>query len=123
MLNFYRAIYKLKRNGETLVMKYGHDELLCTEPPKRYNALLTWENVEKIGLGVVSPKIKTRRKGKVLIYDDWDTYFCIKEWKEPVLDLEYSVDFEKVDMSLNSILDYHDGEKALLYILERLNGG
>lgn len=123
MLNFYRAIYKLKRNGETLVMKYGHDEWLCTEPPKRYNALLTWENVEKIGLGVVSPKIKIRRKGKVLIYDDWDTYFCIKEWKEPVLDLEYSVDFEMVDMSLNSIFDYHNGEKALLYILERLKGG
>lgn len=104
-------------------MKYGRDKLLCAEPPKPYRTLLSWEKVGETYLNVVSPKIKTRRKGKVLIYDDWDTYFRINQWKEPVLDLEYSVDFEKVDMSLDSILNYHDGEKALLYILERINGG
>lgn len=119
MLEFYRAKYSLVRDGRTLVSKFGWHELLWDEQPKSFRTALTWNDIEKQVINYVAPKIKYKRKGKVLIYDDWDTHFCIKEWKEPTLNLEYHITYQRVDMSISDVLDYYDSTKALRYLMER----
>ena len=119
MLQFYRAKYSLIRDGRTIVAKYGWHEMLCDEAPQSFRIALTWADIEEANLNMVAPNIKQRRRGKVLVYDDWDTYFCIKQWREPTLDLEYVVTYQKVDMSIRDILEYYDSSKALRYLIER----
>ena len=116
MLEFYRAKYSLIRNGETIVSKFGWHEILRDEPPQNFRTALTWADVEKQDINYVAPKIKHRRRGRVLVYDDWDTYLCIKEWKEQTLDLEYAVTYQRVDMSLSDVLDYYDSKAAMKYL-------
>lgn len=119
MLEFYKAKYSLVRDGRTIVSKFGWHELLCDEPPQNFRTALTWNDIEKQEINYVAPKIRFKRKGRVLVYDDWDTYLCIKEWKEPTLDLEYRVTYQRVDMSINDVLDYYDSTRALKYLAER----
>lgn len=116
MLEFYRAKYSLIRDGRTIVSKYGWHELLRDEPPQNFRTALTWADIEKQEINYVAPKIKYRRRGKVLIYGDMNTYFSIKEWKEPTLDLEYAVTYQRVDMSLSDVLDYYDSKAAMKYL-------
>ena len=80
---------------------------------------LTWNDIIDVNLGMISPKIQQKKRGKKLIYCDLNTYICIKEWKEPTLDIEYSVTYQKVDMSIRDVRDYYDGEAALRYLAER----
>lgn len=119
MKEFYKAKYSLIRGGKTIVSKYGWHELLLDEPPQDHRIALTWNDIDKIELNYLMPKVKHKRKGKKLIYDDWNTYFCIKEWNEPTLDLEYSVTYQKAKMSIRDILDFYDNEGALQYLAER----
>lgn len=119
MLKFYKTKYSLIRGGKTILSKYGWEYILLNKPPQNYRIALTWNDIEEMELAYVMPKIKHKRKGKMLIYDDWNAYFCIKEWKEPILDLEYSVVYQEVQMSIKDILDYHDSDGALLYLAER----
>lgn len=119
MLEFYRIKYSFIRGGKTIAAKYGWHELLCNEPPQNYRMALTWNDIIDVNLGMISPKIQQKKRGKKLIYCDLNTYICIKEWKEPTLDLEYSVTYQKVDMSIRDVLDYYDGEAALRYLAER----
>lgn len=116
MLEFYRAKYSLIRNGETIVSKFGWHEILRDEPPQNFRTALTWVDIEKQDINYVAPKIKHRRRGRVLVYDDWDTYLCIKEWKEQTLDLEYAVTYQRVDMSISDVLDYYDSKVAMKYL-------
>lgn len=118
MLQFYRAKYSLIRGGRTIVSKYGWHEILRDEPPQSFRIALTWADMGTADLNVVAPKVKQKRRGKVLVYDDWNTYLRIKEWREPTLDLEYAVTYQKVEMSLSDVLDYYDNEKALRYLAE-----
>lgn len=116
MLEFYKVKYSLIRGGRTIVSKFGKNEMLCDKPPYSFKVSLTWEDIEKQNLKCVAPKIKHKRRGRVLIYDDWDKYLCIKEWKEPTLDLEYAVTYQRVDMSLSDVLDYYDSKAAMKYL-------
>lgn len=119
MKEFYTAKYSLIRGNKTIVSKYGWHELLLDVPPQDYKTALTWNDIDKIELSYLMPKVKHRRKGRMLVYDDWNTYFCIKEWKEPTLDLVYKVEYQKAKMSINDILNFHDSEGALKYLAER----
>lgn len=119
MLEFYRVRYSLIRGGKTVVAKYGWHEVLYAQPPQNYRMALTWNDIESVDMCMVSPKILHKKRGKIILYADLDTYICIKEWKEPTLDLEYSVTYQKVNMSLRDILEYYNGEAALRYLAER----
>lgn len=119
MLEFYRVRYSLIRGGRTIVAKYGWNEVLCEEKPQDYRIALTWNDIIDANLCMVMPKIIQKKRGKVLLYNDWNIYLCIKEWKEPTLDLEYNVMYQKVNMSIKDVLDYYNGEAALRYLAER----
>lgn len=123
MLNFYRAKYSLIRNGVTVVSKFGWHEILRDEAPQDFRTVVTWQDLENSDLNVVMPKIKRKRRGRVLIYDDANAYLYIKEWQEPVLDLEYSVTYQKINMSLWDVLNYYDSAKAIKYLAEKITRG
>lgn len=119
MHNFYRVKYTLLKNGELLVSKYARHKVLLDSVPQDREYTFTWKNIDDFPFGEITPIIKNKKRGKILIYDSWDSYFCIKEWKEPFLHFEYKVSYEQVSVSINEVLDYSDGELALMYLAER----
>ena len=45
----------------------------------------------------------------------WD----IKEWKENQLDIILNIKYEEYTPSINEVLKWHNGEKAIQYLIER----
>ena len=77
-----------------------------------------WDNIlniyEKIGLYLPYGLRKTR-KGLNFYYHD---YFSIKQWKEE-LNIEIKTTWIEYKPTINELLNFDDGDKAIQYLVER----
>lgn len=77
-----------------------------------------WDNIlniyEKIGLYLPYGLHKTR-KGLKFYYHD---YFSIKQWKEE-LNIEIKTTWTEYKPTINELLNFYDGDKAIQYLVER----
>lgn len=127
MLKFYKQTVSTYLNNE-IVDTYSQtvltDKELTVEKIK-----ITWENLENIvyNLGLLLPfSYWNSYKGKNIFFFN---YFpigknkklkSIKEWKQKETNIYIEILYEECELSINEILDWHDGEKAMQYLKERV---
>lgn len=77
-----------------------------------------WDNIlniyEKIGLYLPYGLRKTRKRLKFYYHD----YFSIKQWKEE-LNIEIKTTWIEYKPTINELLNFDDGDKAIQYLVER----
>lgn len=97
---------------------YAHK--ICENHPNTDVIKINWNNVEqeiyKIGLHLPFG-ITKRRKGLQLFF--WDDLFTnVKQWKEE-LNIEIKTTWTEYKPTINELLNFRDGDKAIQYLVER----
>ena len=93
---------------------------ICENHPNTDVIKINWNNVEqeiyKIGLHLPFG-ITKRRKGLQLFF--WDDMFTnIKQWKVD-LNIEIKTTWTEYKPTINELLNFRDGDKAIQYLVER----
>lgn len=131
MLEFYREKIFTYHNGEYIGGELGGLYLEDKKPQDRV-VKLTWdnllENFAKDGAWYRFGWYK-RKKGLAIefyledmslnIIDIIRGKNIVKQWKDPELNITIEYKYEKVNRSISEVLNYHDNEKALKYLVER----
>lgn len=124
MLNFYRIRYECY-HGDTLINTQS-GTILSDKSPEDDVVLVNWDNLSEIyrRMGGCLPfhyyQFSKGRKvyffeGSVFNKDFRD----IKEWKSP-LNISVVIKHAEIEnMSIQEVLRWHDGEKAIQYLIER----
>ena len=95
---------------------YCNYEML-DQVPKTEIIKINWDNVLKFCENDILPfGIRKTRKGLRLYFSDY--YRTIKQWKEN-LNIEIKTTYEECTPSIKKIINYHDGDKAIQYLVER----
>lgn len=119
MLNFYHHSTITYRNGKKIKTQYCGRCLTETQP-EDYTEELTWENlIEKHSVhGIEYPFSiwKFKRGFRVSFFDTFQK--DIKQWKEP-LNLSIEHKYTLYTPSIDEVLKFPDGEKAIRYLVER----
>lgn len=124
-MKFYYCITKTYHNNTLIGTSTG--KCLFEDEPKGESYKITWENIaemyQKLGCGA-SFNWYEHRKGKIV-----DFFACglfpkkdekpAKEWKHPNLNVRVEVSYREYSPSISEVLKWHDGEKAMKYLLER----
>ena len=118
MLKFYKC--KAETYYNNVCKGTGTSFLLTETEPKSFAEVLTWKNLsEKYSQngGLYFFNIWDKKKGRQVEFFDWG-YTSIKEWKEE-LNIKIQYTYTEFTPSIDFILKWHDGEKAIQYLKER----
>ena len=124
MLEFYRVEYSIKdlKTNRKLVNWFAWHDICTDEELESKVQCLSWDNIKDVDIHqCLNPKIKERKKGQVFEFHEYLNEICYsyKQWKRPILDLEYRVSYIPVVKSIRDILKFSDGALAIRYLLER----
>lgn len=131
MLEFYREKVFTYHNGTYIGGELGGLYLEDKKPQDR-TVKLTWdnllENFAKDGVWYRFGWDKFK-KGLAISFYSEDVSIIeyiknknkrgVQQWKNPELNITIEYKYEKVNRSISEVLDYHDSEKALKYLVER----
>ena len=125
MLHYYRVLYTTYNNG----VKVGNTSgfVIADENEIKEKTIpITWENLKEVyyNFGLELPfNIWDFKRGRVISFFEGcltdKNRRDIKEWKTPTLNIKLVITYETFPCSLNTILNYWDGEKAIQYLRER----
>ena len=118
MLKYYKPTTEVFINKiRPFLIKLYKDEI-SEIIPDTPSIKADWDNIlniyEKIGLYLPYGLRKTR-KGLKFYYHD---YFSIKQWKEE-LNIEIKTTWIEYKPTINELLNFDDGDKAIQYLVER----
>lgn len=117
-MKFYDEYYTTYYNGEKVD---AYVNMVCAdEIPEDRTIKITWDNLNKVyrELGCILPfNVWNFKRGRRISF--WHDYKDIKETKQPILNMEVKVTTKECNPSIQEILKYHDGEKAIKYLVER----
>ncbi len=120
MLKFYRHYATIYRNGKELGRQFGGTGLTDSIPENTVDTL-EWDNLSeyyhKHGLSLPF-SVYTGKKGRLVSFFSDITHRDLKEWREP-LNLTVKHEYVETTVSIEYVLSWHDGEKAIQYLLER----
>lgn len=120
MLKYYLVCYSTLYNGQVINNNTGHVILDETAAIETQHIPITWENLNTIyneyGLSCAF-NIWNCRKGRKIEFFSWRS--AIKEWKTTDFNLERRISYTPYNASIEEILKYHDGNKAIQYLVER----
>ena len=120
MLKYYIVCYSTLHNGQVINNNIGHVILDETTTTETQHIPITWENLNTIyneyGLSCAF-NIWNCRKGRKIEFFSWRS--AIKEWKTTNPNLELRISYTPYNASIEEILKYHDGNKAIQYLVER----
>lgn len=117
-MNYYKMAIIVLYKGMELRSHYG--EILTEEEPHDSVTKITWDNIEEL-YKYATCDIKSCKKGRLLhVWGNLDIDgFYFKEWSKPNLTFEVKTTYRMIKPSIKTILEYHDGEAAIKYLLER----
>lgn len=118
MMNFYKVVTTVYYKDREIRSRYG--EFLSEEEQHNSVTKITWDNINDL-YKYATCDMRTCKKGRrlrVLGNLDIDG-ICFKEWKQPDLTFEVKTSYTMITPSIKTILDCHDGEAAIKYLLER----
>lgn len=125
MLHYYRVLFATYNNG--VKVSNTSDFIIADENEIKEKTIpITWENLEEVyyNYGLNFPfNYWNFKRGRVISF--FEGAFCdknrrdIKEWKIPELNMKLIITYEVMPCSLNDIINYWDGEKAIQYLRER----
>lgn len=123
MLNFYKHYTTTYKNGEKIKTQYC-GTFVTENAPENFTEEITWNNLEEkyAERGLCYPfNIWNFKRGRcVSFFNDFGDKFAkdIKEWKEP-LNLMVVHEYTLYEPSINYVLNFPCGEKAIKYLVER----
>ncbi len=119
MLNYYLVCYATLHEGKVINNTISHAILDETTSTETQHVPITWGNLgeinEKYGL-FVAFNVWNCRKGRKIEFFSWRN--AIKEWKTTDPNLELRITYTPYNASIEEILQYHDGDKAIQYLVE-----
>lgn len=120
MLHCYRIYREYYLDGKRLIKTYyGY----CIDENKEEETIdVNWNDLDDLYTRYwysFSFHFEKCRKGRKIKFNDIKK--VIKEWKTPNLNMTVKVIYQEADdiFSINEILEYHNGEKAIRYLVER----
>jgi hypothetical protein len=123
-MKFYTVSNKFYYKND--LISYSTNRTLTDENVQNQKIVLTWDNLEEIYsiYGLFLPfNIWQFKKGRVITFFNSITtkhVKDIKEWKIKQLDNMYmTIEFKENIPSLQTILNWSDGEKAIQYLVEK----
>lgn len=126
MLKFYHVKCTTYINGIDRGTNYGHVILTEEKNAKDYSVTATWENITEFyhNYALFSCfQLYNFKRGKYLSFEDFNLFkrhtWDIAQWRHPEMKIELKFHYVEVHTSINEILRYHNGEKAMQYLLER----
>lgn len=123
MLNFYRHYTTIYRSGKEIKTKYC-GEFIAENQPEDFTEELTWKNLtekyDKNGFNYPFNIWNLRRGRRVSFFNDFGEKFekDIKEWETP-LNISVKHEYQLYNPSIEHIMKFPDGEKAIQYLVER----
>lgn len=126
MLKFYHVKCTTYVNGIERGTNYGCEILTEEENAKDYSVFATWENITEFYYNHALSscfQLYNFKRGKYLSFEDFNLFkrqtWDIAQWRHPEMKIELKFHYVEVHPSINEILRYHNGEKAMQYLLER----
>ena len=125
MLHYYRVLFTTYNNGVKVGNTSGFT-IADENEIKEKTIPITWENLKEVyyDYGLNFPfNYWNFKRGRVISF--FEGAFCdknrrdIHERKTPELNIKLVITYEGVPCSLNDIINYWDGEKAIQYLRER----
>jgi len=124
MLNFYRIKYECYHNNTLINVRSGI--ILSDKSPEDDVILVDWDNLSEIyhRMGGCLPFHYCQyNKGRKVYFFEGSIFNKdfrdIKEWKSP-LNITIIIKHAEIEnMSIQEVLRWHDGEKAIQYLVER----
>lgn len=119
MLKYYDIIYATYHNGVQMGVNVGYT--MTDEEVANQTIAVTWENLEefywKYGVFFYGNYWNLRRGRRIEFWNN------IKhrevEWKNKNIDIQFTIEYRERNPSIETILKYHDGKKAIRYLVER----
>lgn len=120
MLTYYLVCYSTLYNGQVIKNNIGRVILDETASTETQHIPITWKNLneinDKYGLSCAF-NIWNCRKGRKIEFFSWRS--AIKEWKTTDFNLELRISYTPYNASIEDIMKYWDGDKAIQYLVER----
>lgn len=126
MMKFYTIYYTTWHNGKKLNTKTA--KALCDEAnrPEEWHKAVTWENLTEMYHDYACCccfNIWNLKRGRVVSFfnDCFGKGYerDVKEWKHKELGIALTCEVHEISPSIQFVLDWHDGEKAIQYLTER----
>ncbi len=119
MLNLYQCTVRTYIDREKVYVCDG-GKRMCEDCPEAKTIDISWDNLDEIYRhhGCALPfNIWNLRKGRLI------SFFIrrpdIKEWKIPKLNITFEAKWDKINPSINDVLNWPDGEQAIQYLVSR----
>lgn len=124
-MKFYYRYYVTYHNNTRI--GGGCSKCLSETPPVDETISFSWDNIDdlyaKYGLSC-SFNLWHKKKGRLV------SFFCdkflpignfgdVKEWKHSDLNITLKIFYKEYNPSIDEVLKWRDGEKAILYLKER----
>ena len=126
MLKFYHVRCTTYVNGINRGTNYGYETLTEEEKAKDFSVVATWKNIAELYYNHALSScfhLFNFKRGKYLSFDDFNLFkrhtWDIAEWRHPEMKIELKFHYEEIHPSIKEVLHYHNGEKAMQYLLER----
>lgn len=124
MLRFYHVYYTTYHNGIEIGKEYGYG--CFDKAPVEEDIAITWDNLNEMyrehGL-CFKFNIWNFKRGRVVsFFTDRlfkKDYRDVKEWKTSDLHITLTIRYKEDNPSIKRVMEYHDGEKAIQYLIER----
>ena len=124
MLKYYKPIIKCWLNKKEFDISYLCADEISGDIPKAISKNGGWDEIcnfsDKFLYRQLPWKITATRRGlKIEILEDLGfTDNDIKQWKT-ILEFKFEVNWVECSPSINKLLNYHNGEIAIQYMVER----
>lgn len=126
MLEYCLKVVEWRVNNEIISRGTYPKIINKTEKNETTTEMINWKNlnaIREIYSYLTLPfGVKETKKGRVIIYEDWETLMfshVIKEWKTKNLNMTLKIYYKDCKCSLKDILNYRDSDVAIEYLMER----
>ena len=120
MLKYYLVCYSTLYNGQVINNSIGHVILDETASTETQHIPITWENLDEVnnkyGLSCAF-NVWNYHKGRIIEF--FSLRPAIKEWKTTNFNLELRISYTPYNASIEDIMKYWEGDKAIQYLVER----
>lgn len=118
-MKFYRVWTRIYHNGK-LICTDGRGTTLRNIAPVNKEYDITWDTLnENIERGYFNSRYYKKKKGRVFeIFTLMGGSYIFKEWKG-ALNLHGVVFYEEYTPSIQQVLEWPEGDKAIQYLVER----
>lgn len=122
MLHLYTSVTTFLINGRLVRTEHVYKDKLQEDIPENTFEYFNWDDICETSKKVpLNHFFKVEKKKRGLVFRilcnclDYEEY---KQWRDE-LNIQVITEWEEIIPSLNQLLNFHDGNKAIEYLVER----